>query len=48
MTQDDGAATATDGSSDATARGDLNFALGCAAFVALLVVVGLTIYLWTL
>lgn len=30
------------------ARRDLNLALGCAVFVALLVVVGLTIYLWTL
>jgi hypothetical protein len=29
-------------------RRDLNLALGCAVFIALMVVVGLTIYLWTL
>jgi hypothetical protein len=29
-------------------RGDLNLALGCAVLIALLVVVGLTISLWTL
>jgi hypothetical protein len=27
---------------------DLNLALGCAVLIALLVVVGLTIYLWSL
>jgi hypothetical protein len=29
-------------------RSDLSLALGCAVLIALLVVVGLTIYLWTL